>query len=330
VERVTVISTVWNEAASIAALLDSLRRQSRPPDEVIIVDGGSRDGTWEALERYAASGVLPLRILSAPGCNISRGRNLAIAAASSPLIAATDAGVRLEEDWLAALLAPFAAPDPPEVVAGFFQPAPASLFERALGAVTLPLLAEVDPARFNPSSRSVAYRRAAWERVGGYPEWLDYCEDLLFDFGLRAAGCRFAFAPQALAHFRPRPTLRAFFKQYYRYARGDGKADFYRYRHALRYATYLGGAILLLLALLQHPLWLLPLAVGLAGMLHRPLRRAWPRLADLPGRQKLRALAWVPLIQLSGDIAKMAGYPVGVWWRWRRGPRGLTWAKEQW
>ena len=84
----------------------------------------------------------------------------------------------------------------PDVVSGFFLADAATLFETAMGATVLPDLADVDPATFLPSSRSVAFTRQAWQRVGGYPEWLDYCEDLVFDLRLRAAGCRFAFAPR--------------------------------------------------------------------------------------------------------------------------------------
>ena len=46
------------------------------------------------------------------------------------------------------------------------------------------------------------FSRAVWERVGGYPEWLDYCEDLVFDLALRHAGCRFAFGDQVLCQDR--------------------------------------------------------------------------------------------------------------------------------
>ena len=31
--------------------------------------------------------------------------------------------------------------------------------------------------------------------------------------------------------------------------------------------------------------------------------------------ERLAALAWVPALRLIGDVAKMAGYPVGLWWR---------------
>src|SRR5206468_161896 len=103
-----------------------------------------------------------------------------------------------------------------DVVSGFFVPDAETPFERAMGATVLPSLPDIDPLSFLPSSRSVAFRKDAWEAAGGYPEWLDYCEDLVFDLRLRELGKRFVFVPQAVAHFRPRRTLRAFYLQYYR------------------------------------------------------------------------------------------------------------------
>ena len=102
--RVTVISTVLNEGEAIRRLLDSLLAQTRRPDEVVIVDGGSRDNTVAVIQEYA--GRLPLRVLVEPGANISRGRNVAIAAATGDVIASVDAGVWLEPQWLEKLVAP--------------------------------------------------------------------------------------------------------------------------------------------------------------------------------------------------------------------------------
>ena len=319
---VTVVATVKNEGTAIGELLDSLAGQTRPPDEIVIVDGGSADGTVHAIRAHPlwASGLLTLVIRD--GANISQGRNAAIQAASGDIIAATDAGVRLEPGWLHELGQPFDEPMPPDVVGGFFLPDPRTAFELAMGATVLPSLDDIDPDRFLPSSRSVAFRKTAWEYVGGYPEWLDYCEDLLFDFGLRAAGFRFAFAPGAIVHFRPRTNLSAFFKQYYRYARGDGKADIWRLRHAVRYATWLIGGPLLFVLGWSSPLWWLLLLAGLAAILWAPYRRLLPMLCGLDWRSKLEAVAWVPIIRLTGDLAKMAGYPVGLLWRRRVRPTG--------
>ncbi|MEJ2212078.1 MAG: glycosyltransferase [Anaerolineae bacterium] len=324
--KVSVIATILNEAQALERLLTSLEGQSRPPDEVVIADGGSTDGSLDLLDAWAAAGRLGLRVLRRPGANISAGRNAAIAAATGDVVAVTDAGVRLEPAWLAALVAPFEGQQPGErfvaAVAGWFVADPQTLFETAMGATVLPHVREVRPETFLPSSRSVAFRPAAWEAAGGYPEWLDYCEDLIFDLRLRALYGPFPFQPAARVHFRPRGSLRAFFRQYYQYARGDGKADLWRRRHLARYLTYLlAGPALLILALFHSPWWWLALAAGLAVYIATPYRRLWPMLAGRGPLARLAAVLLVPFIRVVGDVAKMLGYPVGLVWRRRNWDR---------
>jgi glycosyltransferase involved in cell wall biosynthesis len=313
---VSVIVTVKNEASAIHRLLDSLRSQTIPPSEVVIVDGGSSDGTVERIESYRPR--LPLRLLLREGTNISQGRNEAIRAAKGPIIASTDAGVQLVPSWLEELTCPLEEDPSLDVVAGFFLPDPQTAFERAMGATVLPTEADVDPKGFLPSSRSVAFRREAWEQVGGYPEWLDFCEDLVFDFALLKAGCKFHFAPHAVAYFRPRGSLRAFGRQYYQYARGDGKADLWRKRHAIRYLTYLLAIpLVVVMGVGLHPLWWVLLIGGAAAYLWTPYRRLRAMTRGLSLIDKAKAILWVPVIRLWGDLAKMVGYPVGVLWRMR-------------
>jgi glycosyltransferase involved in cell wall biosynthesis len=319
--KVSAIMTVLNEKASIERLLQSLEAQTRPPDEVVIADGGSTDGTLAILSAWASTSWLPLRVLRKPGANISEGRNAAIAAATGDVIATTDAGVRLEQDWLEKLVAPFESEGTGRivpVVSGWFVADPQTLFETVMGATVLPHVREIEPETFLPSSRSVAFRKVAWEASGGYPEWLDYCEDLIFDLRLQELYGAFSFAPEAMVHFRPRGSLRAFFRQYYLYARGDGKADLWRGRHAIRYLTYLVAAPLLVtLAVVHSPGWWLALLAGLAVYTATPYRRLWPMLAPYGPVERLKAVTLVPVIRLVGDVAKMIGYPVGLAWRWR-------------
>jgi len=323
--KVSVIATVLNEGPAIERLLESLAGQSRAPDEVVIVDGGSTDETFSVLKRWAESERLPLRVLRKPGANISEGRNAAIAAARGEVIATTDAGVRLEPGWLRALVAPFERGGGEQfvsVVAGWFVPEPQTAFEAAMGATVLPQVRDIKAERFLPSSRSVAFHKAAWEAVGGYPEWLDYCEDLIFDFRLRDLYGSFPFAPEARVHFRPRGSLRAFFKQYYQYARGDGKADLWRKRHLIRYFAYLIiGPLLVALALLHSPCWWLVLLGGAAAYAATPYRRLGPMLAPYGPLDRLKAVILVPIIRVVGDVAKMIGYPVGLVWRLRNRDR---------
>jgi glycosyltransferase involved in cell wall biosynthesis len=323
--KVSVIMTVLDEEESLRAVLDSLAAQTRPPDEVVIADGGSRDNTVAVIREY--EGRLPLKIIEAPGTNISQGRNAAIRAASGEIIASTDAGVRCEPEWLEKLIDPLTPnPSPPpsagergvHAVAGFFRSDPQTVFEMALGAATLPEARDVNPKTYLPSSRSVAYRKSAWEAVGGYPEWLDYSEDVVFDLRLREKFGPFVFVPDAIVRFRPRQSLRAFARQYYRYARGDGRANLFPRLHAVRYFAYLVAAPLLIYAAVAVSpwLWWLGLAAALAYS-RLPLRRLWPQLRGLSWSDKLWALAYIPVIRVVGDAAKMAGYPAGVGWRVR-------------
>ena len=62
---------------------------------------------------------------------------------------------------------------------------------------------------------------------------------------------------------------------------------------------------------------LAPMLLAVAGYVRRPYRRLAPALPALSWRDRLSALAWVPAIRLIGDVAKMAGYPVGLAWRLR-------------
>jgi glycosyltransferase involved in cell wall biosynthesis len=319
---VSVIATVKNEGECINHLLESLLAQTRTPDEIIIVDGGSSDGTLMQLRQWERSGRLPLRVLSAPGANISRGRNVAIEAASKPIIAATDAGVQLDAAWVAEIIRPFedtpGARPIPDVVSGFFVPRTQSVFETAMAATVLPNLADVPSDRFLPSSRSVAFRKSWWEAVGGYPEWLDYSEDLVFDLTLKTAGARFVFEPKAVARFRPRGSLRAFFQQYYRYARGDGKAGLWPRRHAVRYVTYLVAIpTLAFLTWMHHPVWLCALLSGAAAVFWTPYRRLGAQTHQWGIWERARCALWIPLIRVTGDVAKMIGYPAGLWWRYQ-------------
>jgi hypothetical protein len=190
-----------------------------------------------------------------------------------------------------------------------------------MGATVLPDLEDIDPATFLPSSRSVAFMKQAWREAGGYPEWLDYSEDLVFDMALRARYGHFVFAPKAVAHFRPRGDLRAFGRQYYLYARGDGKANLWPKRHAIRYLTYLIGLPLIAALMLSGRFvgWLM-LLVGGGVYVRRPAQRLWSSTREWSPGARAGGLALIPILRLVGDVAKMIGYPVGRYWRYKNRP----------
>lgn len=322
---ITLIATVLNEGDNIHHLMNGLLNQTRQADEIIIVDGGSSDNTVAILHSY--ENRLPLKIIVQPECNISQGRNTAIHHATGDILAITDAGVRLTETWLEKITQPLLENDAVSVVCGFFKADPQTIFEVAMGATTLPLMREIDPDSFLPSSRSIALRQSAAKHVHGYPEWLDYCEDLIFDLRLKMTQPPFVFVADALVYFRPRSTMTAYYKQYYRYARGDGKANLWRKRHAIRYITYLIAIpLLLLLMLFIHPIFLLLGVFGGLAYLYQPYRRLPQVMRDAPSQSHLawmQVILLIPMLRAVGDIAKMIGYPVG--WLWRLQHRPADW-----
>ncbi len=305
---VSLIFTVLNEGEDVRKLMDSLLQQHTLPDEVVVVDGGSTDQTVAVLEEYADR--LPLRIIIEPGANISRGRNVAIEHATHELIAVTDAGVHLQPDWLTCLMAPFhlhasGSSEMPDFVSGFFLPDPKGLFEHALAMTTLPAREEMGKGRFMPSSRSVAFTRSIWRRVGGYPEWMTWSEDVLFDLALMNIGAKIVYQPDAIVWFRPRASLSAFMRQYRNYAYGDGQGLLWPKRHAIRYITYLILLPLVLFLLKRRfALGAFLLLAGGAIMFWTPFKRHWRS-----GRYRWQALLLIPTIRVAGDLAKMWGFP---------------------
>jgi glycosyltransferase involved in cell wall biosynthesis len=299
--KVSLIATVLNAADHAPAFLASIRSQSRVPDEVIVVDGGSTDGTLQLLR--AAGGIT---LIEEPGANIARGRNVAIAHAMHETIAVADADCEYPPGWLERLLGPLQAGA--DVAMGISEPIVTSLFEACVASVNLPLAAaEVEEATFMPSARSVAFRREAIEAVGGYPEWLPIGEDMWVDLRWRERGMAMRLAPEAVARWRPRTSLTGTWIQYFRYGRGDARAGMHPERHALRFAVYGGLAA----ALASRRAWPKALvACGAIAYARRPVARGWIR-ARTPAERAAATVA-VPALMAWIDAAKMTGYAVGL------------------
>ena len=74
----------------------------------------------------------------------------------------------------------------------------------------------------------------------------------------------------------------------------------------------------LVLTLVLGP-FLILLLFGIGAYSRRPAERLWANTWGWRPPARARAFALIPIIRLVGDVAKMVGYPEGVWWRLRRG-----------
>lgn len=224
----SVIVTCKNEANSIERFLASIAEQTVPPAELVICDGGSTDGTAQLIEHWYKAHDVPwsLQLLVSPGANIAKGRNIAIAAAKEEILVCTDAGVVLEPEWYARMVAPFALQETVDVVAGWYQMRPKTSLHRGLERFIVPQLSAVSPRAVLPSARSVAFRRALWKMAGGFPEYLSFAgEDTGFALALRSVSQRWAFVPEAQVVWEP--PLSRIFTMLKRYATGDGEAGIF-------------------------------------------------------------------------------------------------------
>jgi glycosyltransferase involved in cell wall biosynthesis len=310
---VSVVLTVINEGPGLHDLLDGLFAQSRAPDEVVVVDGGSKDDTVTILrERAALEPRLAVHV--EPGANISRGRNIAIERARGDVIAVTDGGCRPERDWLRELLQPLEADPTVAAVAGRFVHEAANRFEHYSGRLSMPDLgSETQRGMFY--GRSSAFRREVWQRAGGYPEWLYTGEDTLFALAVgRLSGWRVAYAPDSIVHWRPRPTLRKLAKMFYLYGRGNGRIGHGSLQGSLYWIRSHGLVAFVLLAGLAWPWAWLALPIAMWPLWQGVVRPNLDRLSDEPSDR----FWYVPLITLARNAATNLGYLRG-WLELRRG-----------
>ncbi len=93
--RVTVLVPAFNEEAHLAATLASVRAQTRPPFEIVVVDDGSTDRTAEIAEGFGA------RVVRQANRGISAARNRGLAEARGDYVALLDGDDLWEPERLA-------------------------------------------------------------------------------------------------------------------------------------------------------------------------------------------------------------------------------------
>jgi succinoglycan biosynthesis protein ExoA len=330
---ITVIVPVRNEAGFIAATIGQLVDQDYPADrfEVLVVDGRSTDATPAIAESLAAD-YRQLRVLDNPGRLSSAARNIGLAAARGELILVVDGHCEMDRrDHLSLVAEAFkrsgadclGRPQPLDVT-------DATPLQRAIAAARSSWLGHhpdsyiyASEEQFVPAqSVAVAYRRGVFDRVGGFDERFDACEDVELNHRVDRAGLRCFLTPSVRVRYFPRSSLGGLFRQMARY--GRGRVRLLR-KHPETFSP--GGFI--------------P-AAWLAGLLAGPLlSMAWPVLWWIYGgataaylaavlatsaaiaarRREPWLLGWSPLVFLS--VHAGAGWGVLAEWL-HPGPRALN------
>jgi len=316
-KSIAVVITVKNDAEGIDLTLQSLRNQTRRPDEIILVDGGSTDETAASIWQYV-KGDPRVLFIEAPGANIARGRNIGIKAAHGEIIVTTDAGCRLEPTWLECLVRPFENDGDIDFVAGFYRIEPRSLLEHVVGLSTMRgQLDPIDPESFNPSARSMAFTKELWRRTDGFPDWLVFSEDTLFDLKVRRMGVSWRFAEDAVVRWRPRSSLGAIARQFFHYGTGRGHTQIGAVDFAYNLRSMIlttGAAVACLLSTYALPVLLVLLAYFYVWTFHRKALRIMRRTGRVAAYPLCMIVLWTVL------VANTSGYVLGSWQRWRNRP----------
>jgi len=200
--RLSVVTTVRNEARNIAALLDSLVIQE-PPFEVIVVDAGSSDPTRDIVRSYEQRYEFVHLYLH--GGTRAAGRNYGISKARGDAVAFIDGDAIASPFWLHELREGLASH---EIVAGRTIQIGYRPFE---DLERVELIVKGSDVTF--PSTNLAYRKEVLEELGGFDEWFVTAEDI--DLNMRAvlARHRIGYRVNAIVYHRTRASIYDFVRQ---------------------------------------------------------------------------------------------------------------------
>lgn len=285
--KTTFVATVLNEQASISAFLDSLARQSKKPDETIIVDAGSKDQTCALIKKHS----LKPRLIIRRGLNRSQGRNIGIKSALHRIIALSDAGCVLDKDWLLRITEPLVNSQI-DSVAGYYQTIAGSVLAQAMAPFVAVMPDKFNPQTYLPSSRSLAFKKSAWLKAGQYPENLDFNEDIIFAANLKSK-THMAVKSQAIVMWQLPDNLNLYYQKIMAYAAGDVQAGYWP--HIAKIST---GFLRYVVFFSAPPLFLAYLF--------------WPIIKFNHYVSSFKAVVCLPLIQITTDLAIMRGALLGL------------------
>jgi len=283
--KTSFITTVLNEEKSIKDLLDSLSQQTQKPNQVIIIDAGSTDKTVSIVKRYSKKSF-PIKLIIKKDLNRSQARNLAVSQAKHNTIVASDAGCILDENWLKRILQPFENKSI-NSVAGFYNVQAKTIFQKCVAPFVAVMPDKFDVEKFLPSSRSIAFKKAAWQKAGKYPENLNYCEDLIFAVNLKK-NTNMVIKSSAIVYWKQSENLIQFFKQIQNYAAGDIQANYKPHLKKI-YSVFLRYLAFYILP----PLFIFYLF--------------WPILKHFRYIKHPLAFLYLPVIQIVLDLAIISG-----------------------
>lgn len=202
--KVAVTIAVYNEERNSRALIESLLRQSRQPDEIVIVDDGSRDGTARIIRGYAEKYPL-IKYIHQQNRGPAAARNMAWRNADVDICVFTDGDCVPEPDWLEKLLVPFADPGIGATAGTYKTLNVHSVLARFIGWEIAWKYRNVRGTVDAHGSYNLAVRKGILEAIGGFDETYPFPSGEDWDMTYKiSASSKLLFIPGAIVgHYHP-------------------------------------------------------------------------------------------------------------------------------
>lgn len=218
--KITLICPAHNEEFNLGPLINSIKNQTRKPDEVIFVEDSSTDETYNVLKNFQLNNK-NVKVFRVKNKNISKNRNFAIKKSKGEIIVCVDAGCKLENNYLEKIISPFNKREI-SFVGGISKIFPKNLFDKCFS-----LFVEKNKLSktYLPKGHAMAFRKDLWKKVGGFPENLALgAEDTFFGKKAISIGFKPFIVHDAFVYWETRSNLMVIFKQFKSYGYWDAKA----------------------------------------------------------------------------------------------------------
>jgi glycosyltransferase involved in cell wall biosynthesis len=223
---VSVIIPCLNEERFIGACLDSVLAGDYPLHdlEVLVVDGGSRDGTRAVVEEYARRHPA-VRLLDNPRRITPAALNIGIRNARGQAIVRMDAHATVSPDYVRRCVEALQAHQVDNVGGAMvtlprdpspFAEAITAALSHPFGVGNSAFRTRVSAPRLVDTVFGGCYRREVFERIGYFNEELASSQDIELNTRLRRAGGRILLLPDVVSRYYTRSSFGSFVRNNFR------------------------------------------------------------------------------------------------------------------